>query len=538
MIHSVPVLRIQMPSVVKDLNNNYIKPFQAFFILITLSMIVALGRYFSVDNKHLDLIINFSPVVAAMSVAILCKLFVDKINSKIFLGLAFSLVFSLWGYQQFLNTSQLDQIILLACTMLLIWHSALSKWNLILSLALLLAFVLVLKYLAMASNTLIAYYAIAGGMSLAVAAYILNMLNASIVNTKPLEQQIKPIETFINNESEDSKPVISLLQVNEKNNQQDWGELIKNLYDVLKAVPDVDLMFNKTLQYMHKIIEYDAAVVGMIQDKSINKIAELGPENLLHSSVVDWTSSRINEVKNQADAILGQQKHLGAENKNIDLYRMDIPIRSNNNFLGIISIFRSTTLFNEYETQLAKNIVFHCMLALRQSRLQEEVKRLSVSGKTKTLFSREQFIEKSNLNLDNLSKPRAFSILIIEIDNFEQIKDQYGAESSLSAYKKVATSLMSSLGEQDILGRYGKEGFIILLHEKDLLDAKKVAENIRKKIEQTKFKIPDGVSSTTVSIGLTTVSDQNENMMSIIRKADMGLFVAKESGYNTVKVSL
>jgi len=46
------------------------------------------------------------------------------------------------------------------------------------------------------------------------------------------------------------------------------------------------------------------------------------------------------------------------------------------------------------------------------------------------------------------------------------------------------------------------------------------------------------VLTTTASIGLTIVSNENEDLPSLMRKADMGLFVAKENGSNTVKVSL
>ena len=91
--------------------------------------------------------------------------------------------------------------------------------------------------------------------------------------------------------------------------------------------------------------------------------------------------------------------------------------------------------------------------------------------------------------------------------------------------------------EQDVLGNYGKEGFIVLLHEADLLESKKIAETMRSKASQLKIKTADNVFSTTISIGLTTVAEQGEDMASLIRKADMGLFVAKESGRNTIKVA-
>ena len=58
------------------------------------------------------------------------------------------------------------------------------------------------------------------------------------------------------------------------------------------------------------------------------------------------------------------------------------------------------------------------------------------------------------------------------------------------------------------------------------------------KVSNLKLKYQDSVITTTISIGLTIVSDPEEDLAGLMRKADMGLFVAKENGCNTVKVSL
>ena len=59
---------------------------------------------------------------------------------------------------------------------------------------------------------------------------------------------------------------------------------------------------------------------------------------------------------------------------------------------------------------------------------------------------------------------------------------------------------MSILSKEDELGRYGKEGFIVLLHNRELLEAKEIAESIREKIALVKVKSKEGVASSTVSI--------------------------------------
>mgnify|MGYP000032172931 CR=1 FL=1 len=206
--------------------------------------------------------------------------------------------------------------------------------------------------------------------------------------------------------------------------------------------------------------------------------------------------------------------------------------------IGLVTIIRDSMCFNEYEIKLASSIVFHSMIALRQARLQEEVKRQAIASANKTLYTREQLFEKAQIELDKINQPRVFSLLLIELDDIEKVADSLGMDAATKLYKTVATNMLGMLKTNDVLGRYGKDGLVVMLHETDLLDAKKRAENIREKVSQIQCKTNDGVVTTTVSIGLASVSEQGETIESLVKKADMGLFVAKESGCNSVKVSL
>ena len=78
----------------------------------------------------------------------------------------------------------------------------------------------------------------------------------------------------------------------------------------------------------------------------------------------------------------------------------------------------------------------------------------------------------------------------------------------------------------------------MLLDETTLIEAKTLAENIRENIQNIKIKYQNHILATTASIGLTILSNPNDDLPSLMRKADMGLFVAIENGCNTVKVSL
>ena len=335
---------------------------------------------------------------------------------------------------------------------------------------------------------------------------------------------------------------INVLPLNESSITHDWGLILRELHGELKNTTDVDQLFKKMLAFLHGAMEFDAAAVGMLQDKSIRKIAAYGGDDYLHTKSLNWTNQRVKELFSSREPILSTQSHLSANTDNVTepIHRLDVPVISNQKVVGLVTLFRDELLFDTHDVMLASSIVFHSMIALRQARLQEEIKRLNNDAAvTKlTLFTREQFVSKVKPVFEKLSKPRECSLFIVEIDNLESVTDQQGRDAGARLFKAVSTAIMSHLNEGDVLGRYGSEGFIVLQDETDLMHAKSIAEKIRARASQIKLKFQNDVITTTVSIGLTIVSDADESLPSLMRKADMGLFVAKENGSNTVKVSL
>ena len=342
-----------------------------------------------------------------------------------------------------------------------------------------------------------------------------------------------------------AEPEINTLALNESSVTHNWELILKELHGELKNTADVDQLFKRMLVFLNGAMEYNGAAVGMLQHKSMKKIAQYGDDEYIHAQSLAWNNQKIKEVFSSRDPVLSEQNNLSSSRTDITepLHRLDVPIVSNNKVIGLVTIFREILLFDTNDIRLASSIVFHSMIALKVARLQEELKRVSnesasnTSTTKLTLYSREQFVEKIKPVLEKLSKPRECTIFIIEIDNHDDIVESHGREAGIAIHKAVSSVIMTKLTDHDVFGNYGKEGFVILMDETDLNHGKERAEGIRQKISQLKLKYKSGVLTTTVSIGLTIVSDQNEDLAALMRKADMGLFVAKENGGNTVKVS-
>lgn len=124
-----------------------------------------------------------------------------------------------------------------------------------------------------------------------------------------------------------------------------------------------------------------------------------------------------------------------------------------------------------------------------------------------------------------------FCILMIDIDHFKKINDNYGHITGDDVLKELSTILRNSVRISDKVFRYGGEEFIVLLPETVAIDAKILGERIREKIENFSFS---GVrKKVTISGGIAQTSvDCTQELL--IQKADKRLYMAKEGGRNAV----
>ena len=316
--------------------------------------------------------------------------------------------------------------------------------------------------------------------------------------------------------------------------EQDWPDVLQKLSKSLNSIHDVDVLFNKMLLIMNESIPYKSAVVGMLQGRDLKTIQSSGDESYMTPDILSWTNEYIRSLADRQQEFTGSFLDESGET----YYRLDLPILSNGKFVGVVTLIRDNEAFDNYACKLSSSILFHSMVSLRNARLYEEFKKLKNQGKQTTLITRDQFMDTSAKHLTKLNEPRSASLMIVEIDHFDKLEERYNKETSLSVYNAIADVLLSATRDNDIIGRYGKEGYIILLNDTDLLEAKKQAERLRELISKTPCKTTVGKVTTTVSIGLSSASHSDEDIASLAQRSGMALFVAKESGKNSVKVKL
>jgi diguanylate cyclase (GGDEF)-like protein len=127
-----------------------------------------------------------------------------------------------------------------------------------------------------------------------------------------------------------------------------------------------------------------------------------------------------------------------------------------------------------------------------------------------------------------------FSVIILDIDHFKKVNDNYGHDVGDKVLVKVAHLLQKSIRIVDQIGRFGGEEFLIILPKSSLKDAILVAERLRKSVEQLSFNTSDPSFKVTISLGVDSCQATDENIDQIIKRADQALFVAKDNGRNQV----
>jgi len=126
----------------------------------------------------------------------------------------------------------------------------------------------------------------------------------------------------------------------------------------------------------------------------------------------------------------------------------------------------------------------------------------------------------------------AFSLIMCDIDHFKNVNDTYGHDVGDFVLKEVAQIIKSQVREKDIVGRWGGEEFLIVVHDCKL-NTLVLAERIRASIENHVYKYNSYELNVTITLGVSSYH-ANSNIASLVKSADMKLYRGKKNGRNQV----
>jgi diguanylate cyclase (GGDEF)-like protein len=189
---------------------------------------------------------------------------------------------------------------------------------------------------------------------------------------------------------------------------------------------------------------------------------------------------------------------------------------------------------NERRIFKAEQFIKESLPVIEAKRLMNTLRESALTDQLTGLNNR-RFLQESVENICAGVKRRGkiMGLLMCDLDYFKQVNDTHGHAAGDKILQQTSHAIKSSVRESDMVIRFGGEEFLVVLIDIRQDESLLVAEKIRDRIYQTRFRIEgDMVIQKTISIGCCEYPTDCDAFWQAIKYADVALYVSKDQGRN------
>ncbi len=215
-----------------------------------------------------------------------------------------------------------------------------------------------------------------------------------------------------------------------------------------------------------------------------------------------------------------------------------VPLVTGSRTVGVMVLPCLATYLAQERVQLVEMLGNHVAAYLQNALLHRKIGEMAALDWLTRILNRRFGMRRLREEFSrSLRHGSALSVVLLDIDHFKRVNDQYGHAAGDAVLKEVAALLKGNIRTGEAVCRYGGEEFMIVAPGNDLHDANILSERLRGLIENTTIRWAGQDLRVTVSLGVATwpiipASVVNE----IVSAADEALYFAKESGRNRVAI--
>ena len=166
---------------------------------------------------------------------------------------------------------------------------------------------------------------------------------------------------------------------------------------------------------------------------------------------------------------------------------------------------------------------------------EDRLRRLATTDDLTGALNRKEFFRQAGFAMSSEKRcPIGPSVLMVDLDYFKAINDNYGHEAGDLVLRAFAALCRETLREGDVFARIGGEEFALFLPGADLGGAILVAERLRERFASTEMATLKGNIRCTASIGVSSTNSRHVTIEELLRRADVSLYEAKSDGRNRV----
>jgi diguanylate cyclase (GGDEF)-like protein len=174
-------------------------------------------------------------------------------------------------------------------------------------------------------------------------------------------------------------------------------------------------------------------------------------------------------------------------------------------------------------------------LSMENVRLYEQIQEFAVRDGLTRLYTHRHFQQRLGEEILGAGRRKEpLAMILCDIDHFKKYNDGFGHQAGDALLTRIAQLLQECVRDVDYVARYGGEEFAVVLPATNKADGAKVADAIRKRIEEEQFVFNNTPSKVTMSFGVSAFPEDATTQSQLIRHADERLYRSKEGGRNRV----
>jgi len=249
----------------------------------------------------------------------------------------------------------------------------------------------------------------------------------------------------------------------------------------------------------------------------------------------------------------------GEQRVDVDVVETYVPIRGNSgNFIGSFEIYRDvTSKYDEIGKVLSTSLliltailssvfavsylILHKGVKLIKD-VQGELERNAITDELTGLFNRREILSRAGKEFARAIRREeqndlmftGTGFLMIDIDFFKAINDQYGHLCGDEILRRVTERIGRNLRQYDVAGRYGGEEFLVVLPDAGFEQTKAVAERVWSLVRDEPFQVNGQELRVTISLGISCKNEKDKDLESVLKRADDALYQAKHEGRDRI----
>jgi diguanylate cyclase (GGDEF)-like protein len=356
-----------------------------------------------------------------------------------------------------------------------------------------------------------------------------------MLNYKELYEKLKDeFETYQNF----AETNIAIL--NEKNTK-----LEKNL-DSLTNIVEISKYINSYLSHDNLIPMINDMIIGILGvtyssislDKHGELIVQASNKKLWRYDAEE--QSWYKELFNGEPFLINSKTNIFLSSKEDEEIHslIGVPIKVRDNLIGyIIEEHKVFGFFDYNQIKFISSIANQIAIALENNFLYNKIKESSLRDPLLGLYNRKYFY--SYVEKEIYNKPGdSFAIVMVDIDDFKKINDNYGHQYGDKVLVSIANSINNNLDKEDLIARYGGEEIVLYIHEaKNKKGVYSKIDKIRMLLGSTIVRYREIEERVTASFGISFYPQDGISIEEVVKTADDMLYKAKGNGKNRVEIT-